>query len=163
MKHSGMPATSFVAAALLLSSCASVPSSTLSLAEGSAAACAKVLGSTATSTDRQRCSLFHDLVVLERLLPHIEEALRPDLAVILLPCPADGPGCRWQDAYDRRFSAGLELVFGDPSPQPNAPVPFEAIPAQVQLQRATALREGLAQAVSDLDDQIEALGAAAQQ
>lgn len=150
--------------ALLLTGCPTItapfPASLQSLVEGAAAACVRV-ASTAptppTNRDRELCSLYFDLRALRDLERHLYAGVDSPIRVTPLPCPADGPGCPWRDAYHEALRAGFEKAFGDPSPQPNTPLPFEIVTAEVQLEKAAALRDGLMQAVRDLDGQIETL------
>jgi hypothetical protein len=86
---------------------------------------------------------------------------RLTLSFTPLPCLADGPSCGWQQDYAELVQARFEVAFADPTPQPSTPLPFDQIPASVQLEKARSLRGGLLEAVGELDRQIEQLSAAA--
>lgn len=160
MRNDALALVALVVGVFTLGSCASapgpsaVPSSTAALVTGSAAACAR-----GTDRDRELCSYFVDLRIWQSIEAHVAAALAPQPPVTALPCLADGPGCPWQEAYDDLLRTRLEEAFGNPDPQPNAPLPFAVLPAHVQLERVQALRQGLLGAVADLDLQIEALRA----
>jgi hypothetical protein len=162
-KTAGGRALCLVSAALLLGACGSLPSSSLSLVNDSAAACARVARWEALPPppprDYELCSHYVDL----RLMQDLERRLadRLTLSFTPLPCLADGPSCGWQQDYAELVRARFEVAFADPTPQPSTPLPFDQIPASVQLEKAQSLRGGLLEAVAELDRRIELLSAAA--
>jgi hypothetical protein len=167
MRRHGIHAASLVIGAVLLSSCATtspgaLPASTESLVHASAVACVRVASGSPNSDDRQLCDLYVDLRLWRIWGGYVDQVLSPRLRVTPLPCLADGPGCLWHETYEGLFRTETERVFGNPDPQPSSPLPFDMIPAEVQLEKAVALRSGLLQAVVGLDSQIETLRAATQ-
>jgi hypothetical protein len=150
---------------LLLNGCGTVSSSSTYFSRGAAHACGEVLrahtsGSDPDPTAVSLCNSYYDVRLWENLESKLNGALISPIRVTPLPCLADGPGCGWPYAYHQSLKAGFLEVFGDPSPQPNAPLSFEIIAPEVQLEKAIGLRKSLMQVVTDLDDQIETLRSA---
>lgn len=157
MKRSGTLFVSLVLAGLLVSSCAFGPRPAATdlakaLVESSAEACVK------QGPRSELCRAYLDLRLIQIWESRINEAL-PQFTITPLPCAADGPGCPWQEDYNRSLRDALEKVAGDPTPEPNYPIPFDVVPASIQLESATAQRQALAKAEADLDDLIEVLRA----
>lgn len=166
MRTNGLQAICLVIGAALLSSCGGTPSpralpgSTVSLVEAAARGCA---AQNATPQERELCSFYYDLRILAKLGNRLDEMLASRFQVVPVPCLADGPDCLWNEAYRDLYRTQLGVAFGDPTPQPSTPLPFDRIPATVQLERAVAMRDGLMKAVTDLDGEIEVLRAAVNQ
>lgn len=160
-----LPLAAMLCACGTTSSTASISATAGALLADSSSACvrvarARIAGVPPNRRDEELCGLWVDLRLLSTL--DLDRLLGPRLRITGIPCLADGPRCDWQEDYQDVFRARLEEAFGNPDPQPNAPLPFDRISAEVQLDRTVAVRRGLLDAVADLDVQIESLRSAVQ-